>query len=139
MPILLHERAGKMLDEGIFYESEEITKTEFEYKVRDSLKLHLVVSDENAEFSANEAKPVSIQKIKIEPNEIVVSSMFGIHPIGHLSAVGSYNVPSGIIDEERIVDFGMFHAAMAGKIQKDEVIGAVILLPVEELATDVVP
>ncbi len=33
--------------------------------------------------------------------------MYGIHPIGHLSAVGSYNVPSGIIDEERILDFGM--------------------------------
>lgn len=132
MPVLLHERAGKMLDEGIFYETEEISKTEFEYKVGDSLKLHLVVSNEYAEFRANEAKPVSIQKIKIQPNEVIVSSMFGIHPIGHLSAVGSYNVPSGIIDEERIVDFGMFHAAMDGKIQKDEVIGAVILLPVKE-------
>ncbi len=132
MPVLLHERAGKMLDEGIFYETEEITKTEFEYKVGDSLKLHLVVSNENTEFRANEAKPVSIQKIKIQPNEVIISSMFGIHPIGHLSAVGGYNVPAGIIDEERIVDFGMFHAAMDGKISKDEVIGVVILLPVKE-------
>lgn len=132
MPVLLHERAGKMLDEGIFYETEEITKTEFEYKVGDSLKLHLVVSNENAEFRTNEAKPVSIQKIKIQPNEVIISSMFGIHPIGHLSAVGSYNVPAGIIDEERIVDFGMFHAAIDGKISKDEVIGAVILLPVKQ-------
>jgi hypothetical protein len=132
MPILLHERAGKMLDEGIFYETEEITKTEFEYKVGDSLKLHLVVSNENVEFRANEAKPLSIQKIKIQANEIIISSMFGIHPIGHLLAVGSYNVPAGIIDEERIVDFGMFHAAMDGKISKNEVIGAVILLPVKQ-------
>ncbi len=130
MPVLLHERAGKMLDEGIFYESEEITQTEFDYKIGDSLKLNLVVSNENAEFSANEAKPVSIKRIRVQPNEVIVSSMFGIHPIGHLSAVGSYNVPSGIIDDERIVDFGMFHAAMAGKIQKDEVIGAVILIPI---------
>jgi len=133
MPVLLHERAGKMLDEGMFYETEEITKTEFEFKVGDSLKLHLVVSNENMEFRANEAKSLSIQKIKIQPNVVIVSSMFGIHPIGHLSAVGSYNVPAGIIDEERIVDFGMFHAAMDGKISKDDVIGAVILLPVEEL------
>jgi hypothetical protein len=132
MPILLHERAGKMLDEGIFYETEEITKTEFEYKMGDSLKLHLVVSNENAELRANEAKPVSIQKIKIQPNEVIISSMFGIHPIGHLSAVGSYNVPSGIIDEERIVDFGMFHAAIDGKISRDEVIGSVILLRVKK-------
>jgi hypothetical protein len=132
MPVLLHERAGKILDEGIFYETEEITKTEFEYKVGDSLKLHLVVSNENAEFRANEAKPVSIQKIKVQPNEVIISSMFGIHPIGHLSAVGSYNVPSGIIDEERIVDFGMFHAAMDGKISRDEIIGAIILLPVKK-------
>ncbi len=132
MPALLHERAGKMLDEGIFYETEEITKTEFEYKVGDSLKIHLVVSDEDVELRANEAKPVSIQKIKIQPNEVIISSMFGIHPIGHLSAVGGYNVPSGIIDEERIVDYGMFHAAMDGKISGDEVIGAVILLPVKQ-------
>jgi hypothetical protein len=49
-----------------------------------------------------------------------------------LSAVGSYNVPAGIIDKERIVDFGMFHAAMDGKISKNEVIGTVILLPVKK-------
>lgn len=133
MPLLIHERAGKMLDEGIFYETEEITRTEFEYKVGDSLKLHLVVSNENAEFRANEAKTVSIQKIKIKPDEVIISSMFGIHPVGHLSAVGGYNVPPGIIDTERTVDFGMFHAAMAGKISEDEVIGAVILLPVKKI------
>ncbi len=132
MPSLLHERAGKMLDEGIFYETEEITRTEFEYKVGDSLKLHLVVSNENVEFRANEAKPVSIQKMKIQPDEVIISSMFGIHPIGHLLAVGSYNVPSGIIDEERTVDFGMFHAAMDGKISRDEVIGVVVLLSVKK-------
>ncbi len=131
MPVLLHERAGKMLDEGIFYESEEITQTEFDYKIGDSLKLNLVVSNENAEFSANEQNPFRLEKIRVRPNEVIISNMFGIHPIGHLSAVGSYNVPSGIIDDERIVDFGMFHAAMAGKIQKDEVIGAVILIPVK--------
>lgn len=133
MPLLIHERAGKMLDEGIFYETEEITRTEFEYKVGDSLKLHLVVSNENVEFRANEAKTVSIQKIKIKPDEVIISSMFGIHPVGHLSAVGGYNVPPGIIDTERTVDFGMFHAAMAGKISEDEVIGAVILLPVKKI------
>lgn len=133
MPLLIHERAGKILDEGIFYETEEITRTEFEYKVGDSLKLHLVVSNENVEFRANEAKTVSIQKIKIKPDEVIISSMFGIHPVGHLSAVGGYNVPPGIIDTERTVDFGMFHAAMAGKISEDEVIGAVILLPVKKI------
>ena len=132
MSVLLHERAGKMLDEGIFYETEEITKIEFEYKIGDSLKLRLVISNENVDFNANEAKSISIQKIRIRPNDVIISSMYGIHPIGHLSAVGSYNVPSGIINEERIIDFGMFHAAMNGKILKDEVIGMVILIPVEE-------
>jgi hypothetical protein len=90
MPVLLHERAGKMLDEGIFYETEEITKTEFEYKVGDSLKLHLVVSNENAEFRGNEAKPVSIQKIKIRPNEVIISSMFG--NTSNWSFVGSWKL-----------------------------------------------
>ena len=132
MTVLLHERAGKMLDEGIFYETEDITKIEFEYKIGDSLKLCLVISNENVEFNANEAKSISIQKIRIQPNDVIISNMYGIHPIGHLSAVGSYNVPSGIINKERIIDFGMFHAAMNGKISKDEVIGMVILIPVKE-------
>ena len=132
MPILLHERAGKMLDEGIFYEAEEITKLEFEYKIGDSLKLRLVVSNEDTEFNANEAKPISIQKIRVQPNDVIISSMYGIHPIGHLSAVGSYNVPSGIINEERIIDFGMFHAAINGRVSKDDVIGMVILISVKE-------
>jgi hypothetical protein len=88
MAILVQERAGKLLDEGIFYEKQEIKRTDFEYQ---------------------------------------------IDPIGHLSAIGSYNVPSGIIDKERIADFGMFHAAIAGKISKDEVVGATIMLPVREI------
>ena len=97
MAILVQERAGKLLDEGIFYEKQEI------------------------------------KKIKIPPQNIIVSSMYGIHPIGHLAAIGSYNVPSGIINKERIVDFGMFHAAIDGKISKDEVVGATIMLPVREI------
>jgi hypothetical protein len=97
------------------------------------LKFVLVVADEDQEFKTNEAKPISIKKIKIPPQNIIISSMYGIHPIGHLSAIGSYDVPSGIIDKERIADFGMFHAAIEGKISKEEVIGATIMLPVREI------
>ncbi len=116
MAILIQERAGKLLDEGIFFEKQEIEKTDFEY----------------LEFKANETKLISIKMIKIPPQTIIVSSMYGIHPIGHLSAIGSYNVPPGIIDKERIADFGMFYVAIAGKISKDEVVGATIMLPVRE-------
>jgi hypothetical protein len=133
MAILVQERAGKLLDEGIFYEKQEIEKTDFEYQIGDKLRFVLVVADENIEFKVNEAKPISIKKIKIPPQNLIVSSMYGIHPIGHLSAIGSYNVPSGIIDKERIADFGMFHAAIDGIISKDEVIGATIMLPVREI------
>lgn len=132
MAILIQERAGKLLDEGIFFEKQEVEKTDFEYHVEDKLRFVLAVADEDLEFKANETKPISIKKIKIPPQTIIVSSMYGIHPIGHLSAIGSYNVPPGIIDEERIADFGMFHAAIAGKISKDEVVGATIMLPVRE-------
>jgi hypothetical protein len=133
MAILVQERAGKLLDEGILYEKEEIVRTDFEYRIGDKLKFVLVVADEDQEFKTNEAKPISIKKIKIPPQNIIISSMYGIHPIGHLSAIGSYDVPSGIIDKERIADFGMFHAAIEGKISKEEVIGATIMLPVREI------
>jgi hypothetical protein len=133
MAILVQERAGKLLDEGIFYEKQEIKRTDFEYQIGDKLKFVLIVADEDMEFKVNETKPISIKKIKIPPQTVIVSSMYGIHPIGHLSAIGSYNVPSGIIDKERIADFGMFHAAIAGKISKDEVVGATIMLPVREI------
>jgi hypothetical protein len=133
MATLVQERAGKLLDEGIFYEKQEIEGTDFEYRIGDTLKFVLIVADEDQEFKANEAKPISIEKIRIPKQTVIISSMFGIHPIGHLSAIGSYNVPSGIIDKERIADFGMFHAAIEGKILKDEVIGATIMLPVREI------
>jgi hypothetical protein len=133
MAILVQERAGKLLDEGIFYEKQEIKRTDFEYQIGDKLKFVLIVANEDMEFKANETKPISIKKIKIPPQTVIVSSMYGIYPIGHLSAIGSYNVPSGIIDKERIADFGMFHAATAGKISKDEVVGATIMLPVREI------
>jgi hypothetical protein len=135
MAILVQERAGKLkdLDEKISYQTQKIEKTDFEYYIGDKLKFVLIVADEDMVFGDDETKPIMIKKIKIPPQTIIVSSMYGIHPIGHLSAIGSHNVPPGIIDEERTADFGMFHAAIDGKISKDEVIGATIMLPVREI------
>ena len=133
MVTLVLERAGKLLDAGVFYETQELEKTIFEYSIGDKLNFVLIVADEDMEFNINESKPVSIKKLKIAPRTVIVPSMYGIHPIGHLSAIGSYNVLPGIIDKERIVDFGMFHAALPGKILKEEVIGATLMIPVKEM------
>jgi hypothetical protein len=136
MAILVQERVGKLkdlMDKRISYQTQKIEKTDFEYHIGDKLKFVLIVADEDMMFKADETIPIMIKKIKIPPQTIIVSSMYGIHPIGHLSAIGSHNVPPGIIDEERTADFGMFHAALDGKISKDEVIGATIMLPVREI------
>jgi hypothetical protein len=130
MAKLVLERAGKLLDEGVFYETQEVEKTFFEYHIGDKLNFILVVADEDMEFNINETKPISVKKLKIPPKTLIIPSMFGIHPIGHLSAIGSYNVLPGIIEKERIIDFGMFHAALEGKISKEEVIGATLMVPV---------
>jgi hypothetical protein len=44
----------------------------------------------------------------------------------------AYGYPRGI-NKERIVDFGMFHAALPGKISKEEVIGATLMVFVKEI------
>lgn len=133
MAKLVLERAGKLLDEGVFYETQEFEKTIFKYHIGDELDFVLIVADEDMVFKADETKPISIKKLKIPPQTLNIPSMFGIHPIGHLSAIGSYNVLPGIVDKERIVDFGMFHAALPGKISNEEVIGATLMVPVKEI------
>jgi hypothetical protein len=133
MAKLVLERAGKLLDEGVFYETQEFEKTIFKYHIGDELDFVLIVADEDMVFKADETKPISIKKLKIPPQTLIIPSMFGIHPIGHLSAIGSYNVLPGIVDKERIVDFGMFHAALPGKISNKEVIGATLMVPVKEI------
>ena len=133
MAKLVLERAGKLLDEGIFYETQEIEQTVFKYQIGAKLNLVLIVADEDMELKNNETKPITIKKLKIPPHTAIVPSMYGIHPIGHLSAIGSYNVLPGIIDKERIVDFGMFHAALSGKISKEEVIGSTLMVPIREI------
>jgi hypothetical protein len=133
MAKLVLERAGKLLDEGVFYETQEVEKTIFRYQMGDELDFVLIVADEDMVFKADETKPISVKKLKIPPQTLIIPSMFGIHPIGHLSAIGSYNVLPGIVDKERIVDFGMFHAALPGKISNKEVIGATLMVPVKEI------
>ena len=112
MAKLVLERAGKLLDEGVFYETQEVEKTFFEYHIGDKLNFVLVLADEDMEFNINETKPISVKKLKIPPKTLIIPGMDGIHPIGHLSAIGSYNVLPGIID-------------------KEEVIGATLMVPVK--------
>jgi hypothetical protein len=50
-------------DEGIFYEKQEIKRTDFEYHIGDKLKFVLIVADEDMEFKVNETKPISIKKV----------------------------------------------------------------------------
>lgn len=131
MPKLIHERLDKLLAEGEYYSSEEIDKTEFEYKVTGNLKIVLLVSKETVNFKVDETKTIAIEDVIVPPCNLILSSMYGIHPIGHISAIGSFRVPLSIIDEERRIDYAMFHAAMDGRVSKDEVVGAAIIVPVE--------
>jgi hypothetical protein len=42
MAKLVLERAGKLLDEGVFYETQEIEKTFFEYQIGDKFSTSLI-------------------------------------------------------------------------------------------------
>ena len=94
-------------------------------------KLRAIVADENVVVKANESKPIKIKPIKIPANHITFLSAYAANRYGHAIAVGEeVHLP---ISLEKTVDHANFVASLEGKIQKDDLLGVLILLPVEML------
>ncbi len=92
-------------------------------------KLRAVIADEDVEVKANEAKPIKIKPIKIPSNHITFLSAYAANGYGHTIAVGEeIHLP---ISLEKTVDHASFLASVKGSIQKDDLLGVLILLPVE--------
>ena len=94
-------------------------------------KMRAIIADENVSFMANEAKPIKIKKIKIPANHITFLSAYAGNRYGHAIAVGGeVHLP---ISMEKIVDHSSFLSSLDGNIQEDDLLGILILLPVEML------
>ncbi len=91
--------------------------------------LRAIIADDDVDFKAGESVPVKIKKIHIPANYIFFLSAYASNRQGHALAVGEETpLP---ISMDRHVDHAMFVAAVDGSIQKDDLIGVIILLPVE--------
>ncbi len=91
--------------------------------------LRAVVADEEVNFKSGESIPVKIKDINIPANYIFFISAYASNRQGHTIAVGEETpLP---ISLDRHVDHAMFVAAVDGSIKKNDLLGVIILLPVE--------
>ncbi|ADP78039.1 Protein of unknown function DUF22 [Methanothermus fervidus DSM 2088] len=93
--------------------------------------MRAIVANENIEVKSGDVKSLKIKKITIPKNHIIWICGYGVHPLGHIIAVGE-EVPLPIT-MERSADHATFVAAKSGEIRKNDFLGVSILLPVKLL------
>ena len=94
-------------------------------------KMRAIVADEDVIIKANEAKPIKIKKIDVPENHITFLSAYAANRYGHAVAVGGeVHLP---ISMDKTVDHASFLASLDGHIEKDDLLGVLILLPIEML------
>ncbi|OEC86471.1 MULTISPECIES: DUF22 domain-containing protein [Methanobacterium] len=92
-------------------------------------KLRAVIADEDVDIKANEAKSIKIKKINIPKNYITFLSAYASNRYGHTVAVGEeVHLPMSM---KRTVDYASFLANIDGTIKEDDLLGVLVLLPVE--------
>ncbi|MGZ7049725.1 MAG: DUF22 domain-containing protein [Methanobacterium sp.] len=92
-------------------------------------KMRAIIANEEVIVKANESKPIKIKKIKIPANHITFLSAYAANRYGHAIAVGEeVHLP---LSMEKTVDHATFIASLKGNIKKDDLLGVLILLPVE--------
>jgi hypothetical protein len=92
-------------------------------------KVRAIIAAEEKEFKAGETKPVQIKQIDINANHICFISAYGTNKYGHTMAVGEETYLP--ISMERTADHALFAAALDYQVEKDDLLGILILLPVE--------
>ncbi len=92
-------------------------------------QLRAIISAEDMEFDEGEIKSIKIKEIKMHSNKICFLSAYGSNKYGHVMAVGE---PTSLpISMERSADHAMFAAAVNCEIKVDDLLGVLILLPVD--------
>lgn len=91
--------------------------------------LRAIIANEDQSYKANEIKSIKIKHINIHANEICFLSAYASNKYGHTLAVGEET--SLPISMDRSADTALFAAAMDCKIEKDDLLGVLILLPIK--------
>ena len=86
------------------------------------------------EFEKGDIKSIKIKEIKMHSNKICFLSAYGSNKYGQAMAVGE---PTSLpISMERSADHAMFAAAVNCEIKVDDLLGVLILLPVDLIHKD---
>ena len=92
-------------------------------------QLRAIIAAEDMEFEKGDIKSIKIKEIKMHSNKICFLSAYGSNKYGHAMAVGE---PTSLpISMERSADHAMFAAAVNCEIKVDDLLGVLILLPVD--------
>jgi hypothetical protein len=93
--------------------------------------LRAIIAAEDMKLKSGDIKSIKIRKIPIPSNYLSFLSGYGSNSYGHALAVGE-EVPLPL-SMKRMADNAMFAAAKNGEIKKDDLLGVLILLPVNYL------
>jgi hypothetical protein len=111
-------------------DQEKHAKAAVDFKIGTiSGKVRAIIADEDMYFKEGETKSVRIKKIDINANHICFISAYGTNKYGHTMAVGEETYLP--ISMERSADHALFAAALDYKVEKNDLLGILILLPVE--------
>ena len=91
--------------------------------------LKAIIADEDMEFKSGDIKRIKIKKIPIPANHICFLSGYGSNRYGHALTVEE-EIPLPL-SMTRQGDHALFAAAETCEIKKDDLLGVLILLPVD--------
>lgn len=90
--------------------------------------LRAIIAAEDKSYEAGQIKSIKIKHINIKANNICFLSAYGSNKYGQTLAVGEET--SLPISMNRSADTALFAAAMDCEIEEDDLLGVLILLPV---------
>ncbi len=111
-------------------ELKDLESSKIDFKIGTIVgKMRAIIADDEVEFKSGDVKPVKIQNIKVPANHICFLYAYAENSYGHVIAVGEETPLPLTMDRE--VDHATFVAALDGGIRKDDLLGVLVLLPME--------
>lgn len=132
MIVRIKSRVGKELKKAIAEYEDSIV----DFKIGTiSGNLKALIADEKVKFKAGDIKPIKIKKLDLPAHHICNMCAYATNRVGHTIAVGEETpLP---ISMTRHADHAAFAAAQDGTVEKNELIGVVILLPIQLTHTQI--
>lgn len=109
--------------------SEIVDIGDYEYTIATRGAWRVLIADEEVDFNAGEAKKVRIQKTTVPRDTITLGCPISRHALGSIISVGRLGKPQPV-ENEREIDYAVFHAVEDGKIKKGDIIGVLNVFPI---------